>query len=1655
MACLVDNLMEDEAEKERLQAKPTCFLIVGKPGVGKSTLAKKMAESWKCVLVDDTDLLRTHINDMTEEGVELLSILSEGKSITDDVVLQLILARLNSPDVKHYGYVLSCLPFLSDDHQNIHKQLELIQNLKLPLDFVINIKCPDSDLVQRLSGLKKHPETGQSYSRDQWECEEVYGREEENHVKELEREEEQRDEELSKESLDTLLWMPENLPANTLDRIHLYNDSVLAKLKDYMEGHNPMYLLELDGNSTPEEQLQCVMSRLGSMAVQPVAVPALLNTALLEEETEDTEDILTSLSSSRTVAPGFWWRWSRWGQTCPVALKEGKNLTGSAEFSVGFQDKLYLLSSREAHQKFLTNPRQYLLPPMPRTPCRVSIIGAPLTGKSTLCRLVAQHYGGVVLDVEELLQPVFAMAEQERFEKIKVETTRAAIKKIKESNEEMLVTENHPAVQEILFNAMEEARKSSLPPIDLYAEVLEKHIKEIEEEEVSDNEDWAGWVLDNFPRKLSDVEVLEKSKVLPDFIFCLRDTAEKKGNKDMMDRLLRKKKLLLQKKLEKHSNLPTVVEEDEDNPERPADPHEIENAGTSEEIWESSYQEEISDYVLQTQEFDKEWEQMQIALPTTCFELEIAGKSRGNLTQQIIFEMEKSFQYQSHKLSETDLEEEENYFKALVYQEEENRSDISSAEEEDMQPKAKRLLGDTKHFCPVTLKNHNVLHPCTDDIAARYRERFYYFSSQEARESFLQNPAQFVAHSEPLKPPALRIFMLGPRGSGKSTLSKWLAEKLGLFHIQFIEVLQMMIMPKTKKRVSLVDEVVPWSDNFGDLEALNKKLRQGSEDKIPEQGESEDDMTTEEIAIKAYLSTGKPLNPQILDAVIKPFWKQEPYMSAGFILDGFPNSFEEVQYMLEQQLLPDVITVLELDVSEVQKRLLPAFLKKWRELSSCHKKQLRLLSELRRKSWEDMITKKMTELRQAKAEDEDGDDVDEEDEEDIEASLREEFPFEDDDLENIETEDAATQRLELVIDNQFLTDEKNLSAVMESLSEHNIPQMAIDASRRLVTVQRQLLQRVQPLLTDRESLFQTCQPVSSRLAEKLLLSSYKFHSGFGCSDPVQLYKERDKIQPLQWPLNTTYPLLFNQYVYFFATKENRDSFMSNPLKYLQQPKPSPKLPIKIAVVGPPKSGKTSVAERFSQKYGLERLSICGCMNMVLNNQGHTDLALKMKKYLVEGLAVPDELAIQCLMVALMHSTCSTKGYVLDDFPKTLKQAELMSSNRIIPMVMTELKMDFQEVQMRGLADKTNKPHMLHESLEILKTADFNYRKEVVLIRSHVQEQYQNWLVLDALKSKWWIWEKIAEEVSISIKNISTYLERAQAGQATCIYRLSITPDEVARGLGTFDQYCPVCLARHCHLVDCSGTTSFALVAEYRKLYYKLCGEKHLEEFLSSPDQFVPPGCPHMLPQPHLLPKKLTEVEVKNRFPQHPELKGFCPVTYQEGKQRFEALVQGKAKYAVEYREQLYVFESQQKQEKFLRTPEAFWNQKLPKKVPALCEPVLLTSLPTLGYMEQGMANPLIKAMTAAGCLRPKYPFLSAQKSVLIYVGLYLKAFNPRSSEYSRQRCKKKLASFEEDCTLIPYLSSKMNCLPVEFSVDLQFKLNKFLALEGAASVLQF
>ena len=73
-----------------------------------------------------------------------------------------------------------------------------------------------------------------------------------------------------------------------------------------------------------------------------------------------------------------------------------------------------------------------------------------------------------------------------------------------------------------------------------------------------------------------------------------------------------------------------------------------------------------------------------------------------------------------------------------------------------------------------------------------------------------------------------------------------------------------------------------------------------------------------------------------------------------------------------------------------------------------------------------------------------------------------------------------------------------------------------------------------------------------------------------------------------------------------------------------------------------------------------------------------------------------------------------------------------------------------------------------------------------------------------------------------------------------------------------------------------------------------------------------------------------------------------------------------------------------------RLPEKYWNLKLPHKLPPKSLPVTVTSLPMLGYMEQTVAHSIQKALTAVGNFKPKFPFLSASKSALVYVACHLK-----------------------------------------------------------------
>ena len=58
-----------------------------------------------------------------------------------------------------------------------------------------------------------------------------------------------------------------------------------------------------------------------------------------------------------------------------------------------------MMSSADASEKFMRNPRPFIMSPQPRNPCKMCIVGPPLSGKTTLANNIAKKYGAKVIQL--------------------------------------------------------------------------------------------------------------------------------------------------------------------------------------------------------------------------------------------------------------------------------------------------------------------------------------------------------------------------------------------------------------------------------------------------------------------------------------------------------------------------------------------------------------------------------------------------------------------------------------------------------------------------------------------------------------------------------------------------------------------------------------------------------------------------------------------------------------------------------------------------------------------------------------------------------------------------------------------------------------------------------------------------------------------------------------------------------------------------------------------------------------------------------------------------------------------------------------------------------------------------------------------------------
>lgn len=96
--------------------------------------------------------------------------------------------------------------------------------------------------------------------------------------------------------------------------------------------------------------------------------------------------------------------------------------------------------------------------------------------------------------------------------------------------------------------------------------------------------------------------------------------------------------------------------------------------------------------------------------------------------------------------------------------------------------------------------------------------------------------------------------------------------------------------------------------------------------------------------------------------------------------------------------------------------------------------------------------------------------------------------------------------------------------------------------------------------------------------------------------------------------------------------------------------------MKIIMLGAPGAGKGTQAKMIAEKFGIPHISTGDIFRA--NIQKGTELGAEAKKYMDQGLLVPDELTVKILLDRVAQDDCG-KGYVLDGFPRTIPQAQVL------------------------------------------------------------------------------------------------------------------------------------------------------------------------------------------------------------------------------------------------------------------------------------------------------------------------------------------------------------------------------------------------------------
>ena len=131
------------------------IILLGPPGAGKGTQAAHICEKFNIPQISTGDMLRAAVNSGAPVGLEAKKTIDGGNLVPDVLIISLVKERIHLPDC-HNGYLLDGFP-------RTINQADALKIEGIKINYCVEVKVPDDEIVERMSGRRVHLSSGRTY----------------------------------------------------------------------------------------------------------------------------------------------------------------------------------------------------------------------------------------------------------------------------------------------------------------------------------------------------------------------------------------------------------------------------------------------------------------------------------------------------------------------------------------------------------------------------------------------------------------------------------------------------------------------------------------------------------------------------------------------------------------------------------------------------------------------------------------------------------------------------------------------------------------------------------------------------------------------------------------------------------------------------------------------------------------------------------------------------------------------------------------------------------------------------------------------------------------------------------------------------------------------------------------------------------------------------------------------------------------------------------------------------------------------------------------------------------------------------------------------------------------------------------------------------